>query len=71
MTEVAKPVGQTAGDALQHLFGRTKVVIGVVHLAPLPGAPRHDGEPVEEIYQRGLADAFVGMFQRNRPGKCA
>ena len=57
MTEAARPVGQTAGDALQHLFGRTKVVIGVVHLAPLPGAPRHNGEPVEEIYQRGLADA--------------
>ena len=39
------------------LFGRTKVVIGVVHLSPLPGAPRYDGEAVEAIYQRGLDDA--------------
>ena len=33
------------------------MVIGVVHLAPLPGAPRYDGEAVEAIYQRGLDDA--------------
>ncbi|MER8395537.1 BtpA/SgcQ family protein [Mesorhizobium sp. M1340] len=50
-------IGQSGGDALLHLFGRTKVVIGVVHLAPLPGAPRYDGEAVEVIYQRGLDDA--------------
>lgn len=50
-------IGQSDGDALLHLFGRTKVVIGVVHLAPLPGAPRYDGEAVEVIYQRGLEDA--------------
>src|SRR5918995_7090301 len=50
-------LGQSGGDALVELFGRTKVVIGVVHLAPLPGAPRFDGEAVEAIYQRGLDDA--------------
>ncbi|MER8864254.1 BtpA/SgcQ family protein [Mesorhizobium sp. M0751] len=50
-------IGQSCGDALLDLFGRTKVVIGVVHLAPLPGAPRYDGEAVEVIYQRGLDDA--------------
>ncbi|RUU40888.1 BtpA/SgcQ family protein [Mesorhizobium sp. M6A.T.Ce.TU.002.03.1.1] len=50
-------LGQSGGDALVELFGRTKVVIGVVHLAPLPGAPRYDGEAVEAIYQRGLDDA--------------
>lgn len=50
-------LGQSAGDALLDLFGRTKVVIGVVHLAPLPGAPRYDGEAIEAIYQRGLDDA--------------
>ncbi|TIL54628.1 MAG: BtpA family membrane complex biogenesis protein, partial [Mesorhizobium sp.] len=49
--------GQSGGDALVDLFGRTKVVIGVVHLSPLPGAPRYDGEAVEAIYQRGLDDA--------------
>jgi uncharacterized protein len=51
------PVGQSDGSALYALFGRPKVIIGVVHLAPLPGAPRHDGQSVEAIYQRGLADA--------------
>lgn len=50
-------LGQSGGDALVELFGRTNVVIGVVHLAPLPGAPRYDGEAVEAIYQRGLDDA--------------
>lgn len=50
-------IGQSGGDALVGLFGRTKVVIGVVHLAPLPGAPRYDGDAVEAIYQRGLDDA--------------
>jgi len=52
-----KPVGQTGGDALTAIFGRSKAVIGVVHLKPLPGAPRHDGEAVETIYAAGLADA--------------
>ncbi|RWE55599.1 BtpA/SgcQ family protein [Mesorhizobium sp.] len=50
-------LGQSGGDALVELFGRTKVVIGVVHLAPLPGSPHFDGEAVEAIYQRGLDDA--------------
>lgn len=50
-------LGQSGGDALEDLFGRTKVVIGVVHLSPLPGAPRYDGEAAEAIYQRGLDDA--------------
>ena len=39
MTQPSRPIGQSSGDALVQLFGRTKVVIGVVHLAPLPGAP--------------------------------
>ncbi|MER8389150.1 BtpA/SgcQ family protein [Mesorhizobium sp. M1428] len=50
-------LGQSGGDALLDLFGRTQVVIGVVHLAPLPGAPRYHGEVIEAIYQRGLDDA--------------
>jgi uncharacterized protein len=57
MTQPSRPIGQSSGDALVQLFGRTKVVIGVVHLAPLPGAPRYDGEAVEAIYHRGLDDA--------------
>jgi membrane complex biogenesis BtpA family protein len=52
-----KPVGSNKGDAIQEIFGCDKAVIGVVHLLPLPGAPRHDGTPVAAIYERGLADA--------------
>ncbi len=54
-----KPIGQSDGNALTTLFGRTKVIIGVVHLAPLPGAPRYDGEGVQSIYDRGLSDAHA------------
>jgi len=50
-------VAKAPGDALQAIFGRTKVVIGVVHLAPLPGAPRYEGEAVEAIYGRAMDDA--------------
>jgi membrane complex biogenesis BtpA family protein len=57
MNQPSRPVGQSSSDALVQLFGRSKVVIGVVHLAPLPGAPRFAGESVETVYQRGLDDA--------------
>lgn len=57
MTGTAKPIGQTTGNALIDLFGRDKTIIGVVHLAPLPGAPRYSGEDIELVYQRGLDDA--------------
>jgi uncharacterized protein len=59
MTKSPKSIGSKQGenDALRSIFGRNKVVIGVVHLAPLPGAPRYDGEAIEAIYQRGLDDA--------------
>jgi membrane complex biogenesis BtpA family protein len=57
MTQTSKPVGQVTGNALVDLFGCDKPILGVVHLAPLPGAPRYDGADVEAIYQRGLDDA--------------
>ncbi|WP_182086448.1 BtpA/SgcQ family protein [Aureimonas sp. ME7] len=57
MTDTRKPIGQAAGDTLRAIFGRSQAIIGVVHLAPLPGSPRHDGEAVETIYERGLSDA--------------
>jgi membrane complex biogenesis BtpA family protein len=57
MTQTSKPVGQVTGNALVDLFGRDKPILGVVHLAPLPGAPRYDSADIEVIYQRGLDDA--------------
>jgi membrane complex biogenesis BtpA family protein len=56
-TPAPHPVGANDGLALRRIFGRDKVVIGVVHLAPLPGAPRHGGGTVEAIYERGVSDA--------------
>ncbi|KAB0678480.1 BtpA/SgcQ family protein [Aureimonas leprariae] len=57
MTSSSQPIGRAGGDAVAGIFGRSKVVIGVVHLPPLPGAPRFDGEAVESIYEQGLGDA--------------
>ncbi len=34
-----------------------KVLLGVVHLRPLPGSPRHSGEKVESIARAARADA--------------
>ena len=36
MSDISKPIGQSAGDAILSIFGQTKVVIGVVHLAAAP-----------------------------------
>ncbi|KWX66989.1 BtpA/SgcQ family protein [Mycobacterium sp. NAZ190054] len=44
-------------SALGELFDNPKPIIGVVHLNPLPGAPRYQGEPVREIYRRAVQDA--------------
>jgi len=46
-------------NALEALFAVRKPVIGVIHLRPLPGAPRYDGEPVAEIYAAAVRDARV------------
>lgn len=51
-------VARERGDALEEIFTRTeRVLIGVVHLLPLPGSPDHRGSEVEPIYERALADA--------------
>lgn len=40
------------------IFGSDRPLIGMVHLPPLPGAPRYDGTR-QEIRARALADALV------------
>src|ERR1700683_2355332 len=37
-------------NALERLFRVRKPIIGVIHLAALPGAPRYDGQKMSEIY---------------------
>ncbi|MCK5932959.1 MAG: BtpA/SgcQ family protein [Fulvimarina manganoxydans] len=44
-------------NTLAQLFPVRKPIIGVIHLKPLPGAPRYDGQPVKEIYDAAAADA--------------
>ena len=44
-------------NVIERLFGRTKVVIGVIHSLPLPGAPNYDGDPIERIYAYACAEA--------------
>ena len=66
-------VSSNRGDALEALFGKARgVLIGVVHLLPLPGAPDYAGSGAEPIYERALADArayaaagFDGLIVEN------
>jgi len=44
-------------NALRALFRVEKPVIGVIHLQPLPGAPRYTGQAVREIYAAAVRDA--------------
>ena len=66
-------VARDRGNALKVLFGRAeRVLIGVVHLLPLPGSPDYDAAGVTPIYDRALADArayaeagFDGLIVEN------
>ena len=66
-------VARRRDNALKAIFGRERgVLVGVVHLEPLPGAPDHRGSQVEPIYERALMDArayaaagFDGLIVEN------
>ncbi|WP_063765598.1 BtpA/SgcQ family protein [Herbidospora cretacea] len=45
------------GDA--SWLGRGKLVLGMIHLPPLPGTPYHDGGGVEPIVERAVASALA------------
>jgi membrane complex biogenesis BtpA family protein len=73
MTEEAHSVAPTRENALKAIFGRpNRVLIGVVHLLPLPASPDYSGGGTEPIYARALADArayadagFDGLIVEN------
>ncbi|MGC4956777.1 BtpA/SgcQ family protein [Actinomadura citrea] len=44
-------------NALAELFGTPKVVIGVVHLPPLPGSPHYEGVPLDETCEFAVQEA--------------
>ena len=54
---MVSPIAATSRHVIRDLFGRDKVVIGVVHCPALPGSPGHRGGPIEDIYERALIDA--------------
>ncbi len=41
----------------KRIFGTQKPIIGMVHLAPLPGSPRYEGKSMKEITDLALSDA--------------
>jgi membrane complex biogenesis BtpA family protein len=46
-----------AAGVLAELFSTSKPIIGTIHLLPLPGAPRYQGEPIRAIIDRAVQDA--------------
>ena len=44
-------------DALEELWDLKRVVIGTIHLLPLPGSPRYDGAGLQSVLHRALSDA--------------
>lgn len=48
-------------SAIQELMAAERVLIGAVHLPPLPGSPEYSGQPVSEIADYGLAEARTYM----------
>lgn len=44
-------------NAIQAIFSRKKVIIGVVHCDPFPGAPKYTGKKITDIIERALRDA--------------
>ena len=53
----AQPVFRPKPHALEALYGRRKVVIGVIHLLPLPGAPEYEGQPMDALVAHAVAEA--------------
>jgi uncharacterized protein len=49
--------------SFQDLFGERRLLIGVLHLLPLPGAPLYDGA-LQKVYDQALAE--LDVFKRHR-----
>jgi membrane complex biogenesis BtpA family protein len=66
---ISKSVYRPRQSALETLFNRNKVIIGVIHSKPLPGSPEYEGEPMEDLidyaveegrrYAAGGVDALI------------
>jgi uncharacterized protein len=54
----AKPTFRPKPHALEAIFGRRKVVIGMIHSRALPGSPAYDGESMDEVVGFAVAEAM-------------
>lgn len=59
MTDEGRGVAPPRPHALEAVFGRRRVAIGVVHCAALPGSPRYSGSTLDEISNRAVGDALA------------
>ena len=50
-------IANRASGAIGEIFGRDKVLIGMIHCPPFPGAPRYRGAAMSELYDACLRDA--------------
>lgn len=46
-------------NAIESIFNKKKAVIGMIHTKALPGAPRYNGETMEEIIEFSIRDAIA------------
>ncbi|CCU78453.1 BtpA protein [Halanaerobium saccharolyticum subsp. saccharolyticum DSM 6643] len=44
-------------NPVKNIFGKEKAIIGMIHTKALPGAPRYNGESMEEIIEFSINDA--------------
>jgi membrane complex biogenesis BtpA family protein len=51
------PISDNRANAIGEIFGRGKALIGMIHVPPLPGAPRYRGGGMAAILDACLGDA--------------
>ena len=50
-------ISDNNSSAIREIFGTDKALIGMIHCAPFPGAPRYRGTSVDAIYDVAMRDA--------------
>lgn len=50
-------ISDRSAGAIKEIFGRDKVLIGMIHCPPFPGAPRYRGQSLDTIYDACMRDA--------------
>ena len=58
-------ISNRSSGAIGEIFGRDKVLIGMIHCPPCPGAPRYRGATMDSLY-----DAVCAMPKPSLPEGC-